>query len=391
VLNAYGVSSLAFGQDYLIPKPLDPRVLLWEAPAVAQAAMESGVAGIEIDLDEYRERLAARMGQGRRVRRTIINKAKAAPKRIVFAEGEAPTIVRAAAQVVEEGIGQPVLLGRRDAICRAVDELGLRYTPDSFDPATDPRRPAYAEAYYALRQRKGVTHKQALERIDDANLFGLMMVQQGDADAFVSGLTVEYHEVIRPALQIFHTRPGARRVAGAYIVIIRGQAYVFSDATVNIDPGADDLAEIAVLAADFAERLNLHPRVAMLSFSNFGSIAHPLADKVRRATEMARERRPDLIIDGEVQADVAVVPELMAGRFPFSGLRGANVLVFPSLEAANIAYKLLQRLAGAETVGPILLGLDAPVHVLQAGDGVDEVVAMAAMAVMDAGRRNGKA
>jgi malate dehydrogenase (oxaloacetate-decarboxylating)(NADP+) len=231
-----------------------------------------------------------------------------------------------------------------------------------------------------------VTRQHAVERIRQPNLFGLMMVHQGDADAFASGLTYEYPEVIRPALQIFHTYPGVRRAAGAYVVVVKDETYIFSDATVNIDPSADDLAEIAVLAADFAARLNLTPRVAMLSFSNFGSVQHPLSEKVRRATELVHTRRPDLIVDGEVQADVAVVPELIEGRFPFSPLRGANVLIFPSLEAANIAYKLLSRLGGAQTIGPVLLGLDAPVHVLQAGDDVDEVVSIAAMAVMDAAR-----
>jgi malate dehydrogenase (oxaloacetate-decarboxylating)(NADP+) len=386
VLEAYGISSLCFGPEYLIPKPLDPRVLLWEAPAVAEAAMATGVARIQIDLDEYREKLAIRLGAGRRVRRTLINKAKTEPKRIVFAEGENPKIIRAAAQIAEEQMGTPILLGRPDVIAAEVHALGLHYTPTSLNPGADPRQEAYAEAYFELRQRKGVTPRHALGRIHDPNLFGLMMVRQGEADAFVSGLTYEYPEVVRPALQIFHTQPGVRRAAGAYVVIICGQPYIFSDATINIEPTAEDLAEIAVLAAGLAERLNMSPRVAMLSFSNFGSVQHPLADKVRCATELARRRRPDLVIDGEVQADVAVVPDLMASRFPFSQLRGANVLVFPNLEAANVAYKLLQRLAGAETIGPILLGLDAPVHVLQAGDGVDEVVSMAAMAVLDAQR-----
>jgi len=387
VLNAYGIEALAFGPDYLIPKPLDPRVLLWEAPAVAEAAMRSGVARLELDLDEYREQLAARLGPGHRVRRAIINKAKAQPKRIVLAEGESSKIIRAAAQIVEEGIGQPILLGRRDVIARMVTDLGLRFSPESLDPNTSPRQAGYAEAYFGLRQRKGVTRQHAAEHVREPNLFGLMMVQQGDADAFVSGLTYEYPEVIRPALQVFHTEAGIHKAAGAYVVIIKGEVYVFSDATVNIDPTAEDLAEIAILAANFAERLGLTPRVAMLSFSNFGSVQHPLAAKVRRATELVRARRPGLAVDGEVQADVAVVPELMESRFPFSQVKAANVLIFPDLEAANVSYKLLQRLGGAETIGPILLGLDAPVHVLQAGDDVDEVVAIAAVAVIDAQQR----
>jgi malate dehydrogenase (oxaloacetate-decarboxylating)(NADP+) len=386
VLNAYGLSSLAFGPEYLIPTPLDPRVLLWESPAVAEAAMASGVARINIDLNEYREQLAARLGPGRRIRRAIINQARQAPKRIVFAEGEEPKIIRAASQIIEEGIGQPILLGRADVIRRVTADLGLHFTPTSIDPDKNPCQAPYAEAYFKLRQRRGVTRQHAVERIRQPNLFGLMMVHEGDADAFASGLTYEYPEVIRPALQIFHTYPGVRRAAGAYVVMVKDETYIFSDATVNIDPSAEDLAEIAMLAADFATRLNLTPRVAMLSFSNFGSVQHPLSDKVRQATELVRSRRPDLVVDGEVQADVAVVPELMEGRFPFSPLRGANVLIFPSLEAANVSYKLLSRLGGAQTIGPVLLGLDAPVHVLQAGDDVDEVVSIAAMAVMDAAR-----
>lgn len=386
VLNAYGLSSLTFGPDYLIPKPLDPRVLLWESVAVAEAAMQTGMARHQIDLEEYREQLTARLGPGRRIRRSIINQAKAAPRvtRLVFAEGHESKIIRAAAQVIEEKIGEPILLGNQAHITAEIAKLGLHITPTVIDPNLDPRQTAYADAYFKLRQRKGVTLTQARERIHEPNLFGLMMVQQGEAEAFVSGLTYEYPEVIRPALQIFHTRPGVSKVAGAYLVILRDNVYVFSDATVNIDPSAEDLAEIAILAADFAAKLHLTPRVAMLSFSNFGSVQHPLANKVRRATELVRARRPDLAVDGEMQADVAVVPELLEGRFPFSQVRQPNVLIFPNLEAANIAYKLLQRLGDAETIGPVLLGLSAPVHVLQAGDSVDEVVSIAAVAVMEA-------
>jgi malate dehydrogenase (oxaloacetate-decarboxylating)(NADP+) len=210
-----------------------------------------------------------------------------------------------------------------------------------------------------------------------------MMVQQGEADAFVSGLTYEYPEVIRPALQIFHTRPGVSKASGVYVVIVREKVYLFSDATVNIDPSAEDLAEIAILAADFAAKLKLTPRVALLSFSNFGSVAHPLAEKMRRATELVRQRRPDLAVEGEMQADVAVSAELTEARFPFSAVKGANVLIFPDLQSANVAYKLVKRLGGAETIGPILLGLNASVHVLQAGDDVDEVVSIAAVAAME--------
>lgn len=384
VLTAFGLKSLKFGPDYLIPKPLDPRVLLWEAPAVAETAMKTGMARRMINIDEYREQLAARLGPGRRVRRYIINQAKAAPKRIVMAEGEESKIIRAAAQIVDEGIGQPILLGRPEVIEAEVRALGLHFNPQVVDPATDSKRECYAQAYYDLRQRHGVTLSKATEQMSDANLFGLMMVQQKEADGFVSGLTYEYPEVIRPALQIFHTQPGVRKAAGVYVVIVRNNVYVFGDTTVNIDPSAEDLAEIASLAADFAKKLGMTPKVAMLSFSNFGSVKHPLSEKVRKATELVRANRPDLVVDGEMQADVAVMPELLEKRYPFSKATGANVLIFPDLAAANVSYKLLQRLGGAETIGPILLGVNAPVHVLQAGDDVDEIISIAAQTVMDA-------
>ncbi len=384
VLNAYNLSALKYGHDYIIPKPLDPRVMLWVSPAVAEAAIRSGVARRQINIDEYREQLRERLGSGMRLRRTIINKAKASPRRIVFPEGEESIILRAAAQIVDEGIGQPVLLGRPDVINKQVKDLGLHFTPEMVDPAADFRLQSYAQAYYELRQRRGVTFSQARERIREPNLFGMMMVKHGDADACVSGLTYEYPEVIRPALQIFHTKPGVRKAAGAYIMILKDKVYIFTDATVNIEPSAEDLAEIALLSADLAAKLNLTPRVAMLSFSNFGSVRHPLAEKVRHATALVRARQPDLAVDGEMQADVAIVPELIDHRYPFSKVKQANVLVFPDLEAANVAYKLLRRLGGAQTIGPILLGVDAPVHVLQAGDDVDEIVSIAAVAVIDA-------
>jgi malate dehydrogenase (oxaloacetate-decarboxylating)(NADP+) len=365
VLRAYGLESLRFGPEYIIPKPLDPRVLLWEAPAVARAAMETGVARKALDLDEYREQLAFRQGKGQQVRYYIRNKARSAEpkKRVVFAEGEDPKIIRAAAQVAEEGIGEPVLIGRSKVVLELVDQLGLDYRPQVVSPNQYSRLDEYAKAYYELRQRKGITLQQAYKRVREANVFGPMMVRMGDADAFVSGLTYEYPEVIRPALQIHHTAPGARRAAGVYIMIVDDRVYLFTDATVNIDPTAEDLAEIACLAADFARQLDLEPRVAMLSFSNFGSTKHPLSDKVRKAVELVKAKRSDLVVDGEMQADTAVVPEIVEERYPFSRVKDANVLVFPSLEAANIAYKLLARLGDAQAIGPILLGMGAPVHV----------------------------
>ena len=392
VLHAYDLKSLRFGPEYILPKPFDPRVLLWESPAVAQAAMESGVARITIDLEEYRHQLSLRQGKGMRVRQFILNKARQSPRRIVFGEGEETKIIRAAVRVREEGIARPILLGRPAVIAARLAELGLQADLTVLDPATFERREEYAQAYFRLRARRGMTPALAHSRVRQRNVFGPMMVAMGEADAFVSGLTFEYPEVIRPALEIFHTRPGTRRAAGAYLMIVddrashpaRDRVYIFTDATVNIDPSAEDLAEIASLAADFARQLELEPRVALLSFSNFGSTDHALSRKVRTAVDILRRRRPDLTVDGEMQADTAVVPEIIDERYPFSQVRDANVLVFPSLESANVAYKLLARLGGAQAIGPILLGLGAPVHVLQTGDDVEDIVHIAAVAVMDA-------
>jgi malate dehydrogenase (oxaloacetate-decarboxylating)(NADP+) len=384
VLRAYGLESLRFGPDYIIPKPFDPRVLLWEAPAVAKAAMATGVARRAIDLEDYPHELARRQGTGQAVRHYILNRARSRPKRVVFGEGEEPKVIRAAIQVSEEGIGLPTLLGRPEVIARQARQLGLDRPLTVVDPAASDRLDEYARSYFELRQRKGLTLEQARRRILHPNVFGPMMVRMGDADAFVSGLTFTYADVIRPALQIFHTRPGARRTAGLYLMIVEERLYIFTDATVNIEPSAEDLAEIACLAADFARELEIEPRVAMLSFSNFGSTNHPLAEKVRRAVEIVRAMRPDLAIDGEMQADTAVVPEIIEERYPFSRVKDANVLVFPSLESANVAYKLLARLGKAQAIGPILLGLGAPVHVLQTGDDVADIVHVAAVAVMDA-------
>jgi malate dehydrogenase (oxaloacetate-decarboxylating)(NADP+) len=386
VLRAYGLDSLRFGPDYIIPKPLDPRVLLWESPAVAKTAMESGIARKHIDIDEYRQQLAFRQGMGQQVRYYIMNKAKTAipKKRVAFAEGEEAKIIRAAYQVAEEGIGVPILLGRPEVIREKIKALGLNYNPMIVNPANYEHTDQYAQVYYDLRQRKGVALKDAYKRVRDPNVFGPLMVRMGEADTFVSGLTYDYPDVIRPALQIHHTQTGVRKATGVYIMIVGNRVYLFTDATVNIDPSAEDLVEIACLAADFARKLGLIPRVALLSFSNFGSTPHPLTEKVRRAVQMIRERHPELQVDGEMQADTAVVPQIIDDRYPFSRVRDANVLVFPSLEAANIAYKLLARLGNAQAIGPILLGIGAPTHVLQTGDEVVNIVNIAAVAVMDA-------
>jgi malate dehydrogenase (oxaloacetate-decarboxylating)(NADP+) len=393
VIRAYGGDSIKFGREYIIPKPLDPRVLLWEAPAVAEEAMKTGVARKMIDINEYREQLAYRQGKGEQVRYFLQNKARSSGgmKRIAFAEGEEPKIIRAAYQIKEEGIATPILIGRKDVIDEQLKNLGLDYKPQVVNPKGFDRLEAYKQAYYELRQRKGVNFADATRLVRDPNIFGPLMVRMGDADAFISGLTTDYPMVIRPSLQIHHTAKGVSKAAGVYIMIVEDQVYLFTDATVNIEPTADDLVEIACLAADFAKRLELDPRVAFLSFSNFGSAPHPLSDKVCRAVEMTKARRPDLHVDGEMQADTAVVADIIEQRYPFSAVKDANVLVFPSLESANIAYKLLARLGKAKAIGPILLGMGAPVHVLQTGDDVNTIVQMASVAVMDVMSREEKA
>jgi malate dehydrogenase (oxaloacetate-decarboxylating)(NADP+) len=398
VLTAYGLESLRFGPLYFIPKQFDARALSRVAPAVAKAAMESGVARVQIDLDAYRDQLDARVGRGWQVVNRVTQRAKAAPKRIVFPEGEEPKILRAAAQVAEEGIGLPIVLGRPEVVEARVAQLGLRTMPVVVDPTRSDKAAEYARAFAEKRARKGMTLNRAEARMITPNYFGLAMVEAGDADAFLSGLTYDYGSVIRPALEVVGLREGVRRACGVYILLAQDAAghggletrpYFLTDATVNIAPSAEDLAESAIQVAELARELDVEPRIAMLSFSNFGSVRHPLAEKARRAAELVRERRPDLAVDGEMQADTAVVAELVEQRYPFSRVRDANVLVFPSLEAANIAYKLLQRLGGAEVIGPVLLGMGRAVHVLQAGDEVKHIVRMAAVAVMDAQLRDG--
>ncbi|MCA2001534.1 MAG: NADP-dependent malic enzyme [Chloroflexi bacterium] len=386
VIRAYGGEPIKFGREYIIPKPLDPRVLLWEAPAVAEMAMQTGMARKTVDINEYREQLAYRQGKGERIRYFFQNKARSSGglKRVAFAEGEESKIIRAAYQIKEEGIATPILIGRPQVIQQRTAELGLQPCYEVVEPDNFSRIEEYAKAYHELRARKGVTRSIALNHVRQTNIFGLMMVKMGDADAFISGLTSEYPAVIRPALRIHHTAPGATRAAGVYIVIVDDRVYLFTDATVNIEPSAEDLSEIACLAADFAKQLELEPRVAFLSFSNFGSAPHPLSEKVQKAVALTKARRPSLQVDGEMQADTAVVPQIIEERYPFSAVKDANVLVFPSLESANIAYKLMERLGSAKVIGPILLGVGAPIHVLQTGDDVNAIVQVASVAVMDA-------
>ncbi len=387
VLRAYGVDRLEFGRDYIIPKPFDPRVLTWEASAVAQAAMDTGVAQQPIDIQQYRDELERRQGKAHEMMRGMIHKAQRDPKRIVFTEGEEGKILRACQILLDEKIANPILLGNEANIRAKATELRLQLGGAQIvDPHQFPRLAEYTEEFYSLRQRKGVTRTEAEQMVLNPTTFGSLMVRLGDADGLVGGLTTHYPDTIRPALQVIEVRPELRKVAGVYMLITRkGDIYFLADATVNIEPTAEELAEIAIMAAEKARRFNVEPRVAMLSFSNFGSTRHPLSDKVRLAVDLARRRAPGLMIDGEMQADTAVAPHIIEETYPFSTLKGgANVLVFPNLEAGNIAYKLLQRIGGAELIGPLLTGLAKPVHVLQRGSEVNDIVHVAAVAVVDA-------
>ncbi|HTO85970.1 MAG TPA: NADP-dependent malic enzyme [Thermoanaerobaculia bacterium] len=393
VSKAYGGQSFRFGRNYLIPKPFDFRVLLWVAPAVAEAAMRSGVARKPItDMSAYLRRLEAMLSRSREVMSVVIQKAKDDPKRIVFPEGEDPKILRAAKILAEEGICRPILLARDTKVDELAHDLKLPMDKITLiHTETSPKLPEYAKRLVELRKRSGVTVEAAARLVRVRNYYGPLMLDAGDADGVISGLTQSYPDTIRPALQIVGTAPGVRRVSGLYILILKDRTFFFADTTVNIDPTAEELAEIAQLTARAVQRFDMEPSLAMISFSNFGSNTHEKALKVKRAVEILKATRPDLTVDGEMQADLAVVPEMLGADYPWAAVQRPNVLIFPDLQSANAAYKLVWRLAGAEAIGPILLGMDRPVHVLQRGEDVADVVNMAAIAVVDAQERTARA
>jgi malate dehydrogenase (oxaloacetate-decarboxylating)(NADP+) len=386
VAHAYGQETFTFGPRYLIPKPFDYRVLLWVAPAVARAAVEDGVARLEIDHEEYRTQLEARLGRRREVMRDIMLMARRDPRTIVYPEGDDDRVIRAAGQAMAEGIVKPVLLGRPDRIRERAQALNIDLADVRLqDPRDEVLQERYAQALFERRQRKGITLREARERLRQSKYFGYMMVAEGDADGAIAGVDSAYPDTIRPALETIGVDPAVEHVAGLYMMVLEHDILFFADTTVNIDPDEETLAEIALLSADFVQRLGIEPRLAMLSFSNFGSTRHPKAQKVEEATRLIKERRPELKVDGEMQADTAVVGEILRSRYPFSSLdEPANVLIFPDLGSANIAYKLLSRIGGAEAIGPILLGADRPVHVLQRGSEAADVVNLTAFAVVDA-------
>ncbi|HMG12489.1 MAG TPA: phosphate acyltransferase, partial [Gemmatimonadaceae bacterium] len=389
VSRLYGLRSVKFGPDYLIPFPFDPRVLLWVAPAVAWAAVASGVAKEMIDLEQYREQLEARLGRARGIMRGIINRAVRDPKRIVFPEGEEPKIIRAARMIVDEGMGHPILLGQRANIERIAAEghISLRDIVIE-DPGKSEKRDKYADYLWMRRQRKGLSHGEAHQLLFNGNYFGSVMVACGDADALLSGVGMHYPETIRPALQVIGPHPKAEIVSGLYMLVFEKHVIFCGDTTVNIDPTAEQLAQIAYSAGRIVQTFGITPRIAMLSFSNFGSVRHPEAEKVARAVAILRKRDPALVVDGEMQADTAMDENILRQAYPFSMLKErANVLIFPNLSAGNITYKLLHHLGGATKIGPILLGMNLPVHVLEQGADVQDIVNMAAVAVIDAQQR----
>ena len=388
----YGLSNVRFGPDYLIPFPFDPRALLWVAPAVAWAAVASGVAREFIDLEEYRAILEERLGRARGIMRGLINRATQDPRRVVFPEGEEPKIIRAAQLCVDEGIAQPILLGNPETIRRLAETHAIPLDEIEIDdPATSTRRERYAAYLWDLRQRKGMSYGEAQQRLFNGNYFGSCMVATGDADALVSGVNMHYPETVRPALEVIGAHPKAGIVSGMYMLVFEKRVIFCADTTVNIDPTAEQLAQIGYAASRIVRMLGIEPRIAMLSFSNFGSVRHPETEKVARAVQMLRERAPNLEVDGEMQADTALEAEILRSSYPFSALKEeANVLIFPNLSAGNIAYKLLDHLGGATAIGPILVGMRWPVHVLERGADVQEIVNMAAVAVVDAqGRSRG--
>jgi len=386
VCRAYGVERLKFGAEYLIPKPFDPRVLLWEAVAVAKAAMESGVAQEPVNLEVYREQLERRLGKAHEVARMMVHKAQAQPKHVVFPEGDNEKILRACHTLVEENIAVPILLGDPSVIHENILELGLDlHGIRIVDPANSPLREQYIQELFRLRQRRGMTLSEAQKQITNRNIFGSMMLHMGDAEALVSGVTQHFPDTIRPALEIVRVREGLHKVSGCYAMITRkGDIFFLADTSVNIEPTAEDLVEIALCTAQTARRFDIEPRVAMLSFSSFGSTKHPQCEKVRRAVELLQRADPMLMVDGELMADDAISPEIDQ-NYPFSRLKGgANVLIFPDLNSANITYKLLTKIGGAETLGPILMGMSKPVHLVPRGAEVEEIVNVTAIAVVDA-------
>jgi len=387
VLKAYGGKEFSFGKEYIIPKPFDPRVLWHVAPAVAKAAIDTGVAQIkEMDWKAYKEQLMERLGFSKEVIRIMIHKAQKNPAKVVYPEGEEEKIIRAAHYAYNEGFAYPVLLGNQKIIKAEIKKLGFKYNEiEIIDPEKSDKTNAYAERFFKIRERKGSALTESKRLMKKHNYFGSMMVEAGDADTLISGLTASYPNTIRPALQCIGVKEGIKVVSGLYIVVAKQDVYFFADVTVNVNPTAEQLVDITLSAADTVKEFDIKPKIAMLSFSNFGSAPYPDSIKVKEAVRLIKKERPDLMIDGEMQADTALVPEIIENEFPFSDLKGkANVLIFPDLNSGNIAYKLMDKIGQATLIGPILMGMRKPVHVLQRGATVDDIINMTAIAVVEA-------
>ncbi|SHG89887.1 malate dehydrogenase (oxaloacetate-decarboxylating)(NADP+) [Chryseolinea serpens] len=389
VVKAYGADKIRFGRDYLIPKPLDTRLITTVSPAVAKAAMDSGVAKNPItDWGAYHEILQKRIGIDQKLMSRVIDRAKKQPKRVVFTEADHHKVLKAAQILKDEGIAFPILLGNKERIMKLMEEykLDLYDCPILYPRLEEETVKRYAQEFYKKRQRKGMNYQDCERLMRERNYFAAMMVEHGDADALVSGLTKDYPKTILPSLQIIGTAEGVNRVAGMYIVLAKRGTFFFADTTVNVEPDAQQLAEIIELTAHGVKFFDIEPRVAMLSYSNFGSSKGDVPEKAKEAVRLAKLKNPDLVVEGDIQANVALNTTLQQETFPFSALakEGANTLIFPNLASGNIAYKLLMEIGGAETIGPILLGMKKPVHVLQLGSSIREIVNMAAIAVVDA-------
>ncbi len=387
VIRAYGGTALTFGPDYIIPKPLDSRVLLKVTPAVAEAAVKTGVSRTEIpDPDAYIQYLEARLGPEREIMRKIITRAQQDPKRIVMPEGDHPVILRAAHHAASEGIAKPVLLGSRESIENLAGEIHVPLDGiEILDHKQSSLFEQYAQKLHMMRARKGWGPAETRHQLENRFVFGAMMVHEGMVDGQVHGISRSYPDSIRPVLQVVSRRPGVNKVSGVYLMIFRDRTLLFADATVNINPTSGDLAEIALMTAEMARFFDIEPRIAMLSFSNFGDTRHPDAKRVEKAVELVLEQDPSLVIDGEMQADTAVVSEILNEHYPFNRLGApANVLIFPELSSGNIAYKLMQRLGGAKAVGPLLMGISRPFNVVQRGTDMENVVNVTAITVAQA-------
>ncbi|HSR60652.1 MAG TPA: phosphate acyltransferase, partial [Robiginitalea sp.] len=390
---AYGETRLTFGRDYIIPKPFDPRLIAEIPPAVAKAAMESGVAAAPItDWDRYREELLQRSGDNKKIVRWLMNRAKLAPKRIVFAEADELDVLKAAQIAYEEGIAFPILLGSRTIIKQLMKELEFDDDipiVDQYEKASLKKREEYAQRFWEMRQRRGCTLYGARSRMHSRNYYGAMMVRQGEADGMISGYSRAFPSVVKPIFESIGRASGVSRAATAHVMITSRGPLLLADTSINIDPTAEELAEITRMTARLARAFNIEPVIALLSYANFGSSDDPRALKVRQAIRLLHEHDPDLIVDGEIQTDFALNQRLRQSRFPFAKLAGkeVNTLIFPNLESANITYKLIKELNASDTIGPIMLGLRRPVHVLQMGSTVEEMVNMTAVAVVDAQER----